>query len=130
MKFMSKRNLMQVFAVLMLTFSLLACKKDDDPAPGGREVKFELTGNVVGTIALVYPDANGAQKSEIITSLPWSKTLTYESSVNTVYFSCSGNGTNGQTATLKVYVGGKEKSSNSSTITNIFFSVNAPTFSL
>ncbi len=114
--------------LVLLLFS--SCGGDDDGVTSSREVKYEVTGNFSGLLGATYITANGGGTSESITSLPWTKSLTYKSSVSATTLSAAGaNGTSGQTITIKVFVGGKLESTTSGTATTTgSISVTAPTY--
>ena len=108
-----------------------ACSDDDGGGKSGsREVKFEVTGNFTGEMSAVFLTASGGGTTESINTLPWSKTITYESSVPTTQIGVAGAGGNfGETLTVKVIVGGSEKSSTPGTATNSgSISVSAPAY--
>lgn len=107
-----------------------ACSDDDGGGSGSREVKFEVTGNFSGQMNAVFLTASGGGTAESINSLPWSKTITYESSVPTAQIGVAGaGGSSGETLTVKVIVGGSEKSSTPGTATNSgSISVSAPAY--
>ncbi|WP_133259735.1 hypothetical protein [Pseudochryseolinea flava] len=115
-----KNRLAMYGLVWVLAMVAMACSSDDgDDNAGSREVKFEVTGNFTGQLNAVLITASGGGTSESINALPWSKTITYESNVPTTQISIAGAGGDpGETITVKVIVGGKEKSSTPGTATN------------
>lgn len=103
---------------LVMIFTTIACSSDDDePSANKREVVYTITGNYTGTVFKVsYITANGGATQESITTLPWTKEITYLSTVAAATMTVAGaGGTAGQTITLKVVSGGKEISSSPAT---------------
>ncbi|MBY0433037.1 MAG: hypothetical protein K2U26_02900 [Cyclobacteriaceae bacterium] len=101
-----------IFAVLLFN----GCKKDD-PAPArSRDIRFEVSGNFTGKLDATFITASGGATNEDIPSLPWSKSITYASSVSgTTITIGGGGGVAGQTVTVKVFAGNKEVSSTPAT---------------
>lgn len=100
----------------LASISLTSCsKKSDSPQPNTKAVKYELTGNYTGHIFVVFTDQNGGTANEIVSSLPWTKELTVQSSIVAVGFggqtSAPNYGASGQTITAKLYVGNQLKQS-------------------
>ena len=123
---------MTVFTVLLMQFS---CSKDEEtiilptPVVNSRQVKFEVTGNFSSTLTpTYYSESGGIGTNSDITSLPWSKEITYQNGVTGTSINVKGNGgVSGQTITVKVYSGGNEVSSTSGTANNDgIISVQAP----
>ncbi len=102
-------------STLILLFTLLiSCNNDDDnnnstPTPSNREIKYEITGTYSGHLDVVYSDVNGINKSEVITSLPWSKTITYPANIIEIGIGSSSvianAGVAGETGSMKIYSG-------------------------
>lgn len=91
-------------AILVL---LLACSKDDPTPTKSRDIKFEITGNFSGTIDATFITASGGATNESITSLPWTKSIVYQSTVSgTTITLGGGGGVAGQTLKVKVFAGG------------------------
>lgn len=112
--------------ILALSISQFSCNNDDDnastptPNPVSREIKYEITGTYSGHLDVVYSDINGINKSEVITSLPWSKTITYPSSIIAVGIGSSSvianAGVAGETGSMKIYAGGVVKRTSDKTV--------------
>ena len=97
----------KILSLLLLTFSLFSCS--DDTSTNSYEIKFALSGDYTGTLNAKYPNANGAEINESITSLPWTKTIIYNQSVQSTTLTVTGSGgTAGQTLEIKSYQGGKK----------------------
>lgn len=122
--------------MLLLAFFCVSCSGDDNGNSGGsaqprsRNVKFEITGNFTGQVNISYTSQSGGSTTESIT-LPWSKEITYDSSVSHASIGLIGaGGVNGQTATIKVSAGGTQVSSTPATAgTNGAMSAAAPAYS-
>lgn len=104
-------NIALLSAILFFT----ACSKDNNdpiPGPGGsnsRVVKYEITGNYTGKLTVIINDnVNGNTVVNNVT-LPFKKDITYPASVTAIGISGHGTtaGVAGQTATIKIYAGGK-----------------------
>lgn len=100
-----------ILTILIITI-IYSCSNNDNSIPSptaNNAAKFEITGNYTGHIFIVYNDNVSGNTSETITSLPWSKTITYPD--NVVGIGISGNavttnpGIAGQTVSLKIYNG-------------------------
>jgi hypothetical protein len=109
------KHLILVSAILSLSF-LLSCKDDDDPEPASRAISYEVSGNFSGSLFASYTTASGGTSNESIAALPWSKEITYESSVDAANIAISGNsGVAGQQVTIVVKSGGTQLSSTTAT---------------
>lgn len=104
------------YATLLIAFSLfVSCKKtkssiEPDPTPAPiKSAKFEISGNYSGHLFVVYNDNVSGNTTLTVTSLPWSKTIDYPSTVLGIGIganSLTGNaGAAGQVATMKIYSG-------------------------
>lgn len=119
-----------LISLLVVTFvcSLSSCKKDKEPdtvnkpdnTSNSRKVKYELTGTYTGFLDIYYTNDGGTNTSVKVTSLPWSFEQECQSDVYTV--AIGGNseiganlGTEGQTVTMKIYSGGVQKKTQTST---------------
>jgi hypothetical protein len=100
-----------IILIASLTF-LSSCSNDEDNAPRNtsRTVRYELTGNFMGSnIIAAYTTANGGAVTEDITSLPWNKEITFDSTVGGANMVVSGaGGTAGQQVTLVIKKGGNQ----------------------
>lgn len=93
-----------IIAILLFAVS---CGKDDVKPVKSRDIKFEVTGNFSGTMDATFITANGGATNESISSLPWTKSITYQSSVSgTTITIGGGGGVSGQTLKVKVFAGG------------------------
>lgn len=113
-----KNSFLKTILTGFIAVFFLACgKKDNDtPSNGGRnlrEIKYEITGTYSGQLDVVYSDSFGATISEVITALPWSKTITYPASVQAIGITANSvvanAGVAGQTGSMKIYAGGVQK---------------------
>jgi hypothetical protein len=92
---------------LILSLLLTACSNDEPTPAKSREVKFEVTGTFSGTIDATYITAGGGATNETLPSLPWTKNISYQSSVSgTTITIGGGGGIAGQTLKVKVFAGG------------------------
>lgn len=102
--------------VILLNFS---CDKDNDNNNNSRVVTYELTGNFTGVKFASYTTASGGTTNETVATLPWTKEITYNSSLNAATFAVSGNGgTTGQQVTLVIKKGGTTISTTIATADN------------
>jgi hypothetical protein len=103
-----------LFLLLLCIFCLfVSCKKKStNDNNTSRVVKYEISGNFSGTLFASYTTASGGTANEQVTSLPWSKEITYASNVSAAIIAFSGNGgTAGQQVTIVVKKGGTQVSS-------------------
>ncbi len=101
----------------LLTFTT-ACKDDEAtpaPAPAGRVVKYEVTGNYSGLMTMTHTNASGGTETINDVRLPWSLTLTLQAGVAGAVFNAGPKigspGVSGQTAVGRIYANGIEKGS-------------------
>lgn len=69
------------FVYLLIAFmALTSCSGDDDKGTiGGREIKYEITGNYSGEkLNIAYTENSGSTNAEAL-SLPWTKSFTADS---------------------------------------------------
>lgn len=89
----------------------VSCKKDSDDAPdnsSSRDIRYEITGNFTGSFFASYTTAAGGTANDQVTTLPWSKDITYAKNVTAAIISVNGNGgVAGQTLTVTIKRGGK-----------------------
>lgn len=116
--------MMSAMIILGAAFSLASCKDDKSsdptPAPAGRDVKYEITGNYSGSFTIVYGDKDGSYETIQVNSLPWTVSFTVDPGTPAAGFAANGTsgkpGVKGQTATAKIYINGSVvKTSNSTT---------------
>jgi hypothetical protein len=101
-----------IFCALFVLLFMGSCSKDNNNAiPVSRNVKYEITGSATGSFTMVYTNASGALENITVQSLPWSKEVTVQNSVQTVAFSSSGSTTMGKSAVANLYIGGVVKQS-------------------
>jgi hypothetical protein len=114
---MKKTPLMiTLLALFIIAIAATSCKKDDapgTPAPStnARKIKYEITGPYINKLLLAFTEISGGLES-VTTALPWTKEITYSSSVGGI-----GIGGNsqipavssdaGKVITIKIYSGGK-----------------------
>ncbi|HEX7366329.1 MAG TPA: MmpS family transport accessory protein [Pelobium sp.] len=90
----------------MLIFS--ACSKDKNSnKAASRNVKYEITGSATGSFTMVYTNSSGVAENVTVQSLPWSKELTVQNSVQAVIFTANGTTTPGKVAVANLYIGNK-----------------------
>lgn len=103
---------MRTLAIALLTALTVfaSCSNDDDNEPQNtsRTLRYELTGNFSGSnIITAYTTASGGTVTEQITSLPWSKEITFDTNVGGANIVVSGaGGIAGQQVTLVIKKGG------------------------
>lgn len=92
---------------ILISLFLIACDNDDAKPVKSRQIKFEVTGNFSGTIDATYITASGGGSNEVIPSLPWTKSITYSSSVPSTAITVGGTGgLPAQNLLIKVFAGG------------------------
>ena len=101
-----------IFALLMVVTVFASCKKDSDKKPdnNSRTVRYEITGTFSGpTLIVSYTTASGGTTNDPVTSLPWTKEITYATNVTAAIFAISGDGgVAGQKVTVVVKRGGNQ----------------------
>lgn len=98
-------------ALIVITISISSCKKKDSaPAPNptpinNRVIKYQITGDYTGSVTVAYTNASGGTESTVATSFPWTKDITYPTTVAGVGVGggTSVVGVQNQTLTLKIY---------------------------
>ncbi len=104
---MTKIKILLLPAQVILLILLAACSKDESASVKIRDIKFEVTGNFSGTLDATYITSSGGGTNESISTLPWSKNITYTSSTpSTAITVGGGGGVAGQTLLVKVFAGG------------------------
>lgn len=122
---------MKHFVLSLLTIVLLfgACKKNDQPNNNAsRTLKFEISGSYSGSLIASYTTASGSTVNEPVSTVPWSKEITYASNVSAAIIAITGTGgTAGQQVTVIVKRGSTQVSSTTATADNSgSFSRSAP----
>lgn len=99
-------NALTSLSILVLA---LSCGKDGDTTPTkSRDIKFEVTGSFTGRLNTTFITASGGATSESIPSLPWTKSISFATTVPAVSITVAGGGgVSGQNLNVKVYAGGK-----------------------
>ncbi|SFG80427.1 MmpS family transport accessory protein [Pedobacter insulae] len=103
-----KKLILTILTGLLICTS---CKKDSDKKPNtsSRVVRYELTGNFTGTLFVAYTTANGGTSNDEVTSLPWTKEVTYSNTLTASNFVIVGNGgVPGQKVTVLIKRGGNQ----------------------
>jgi hypothetical protein len=113
-------NRISILKLIALNFLALlffqSCSKDEVTASGSRAVKYEITGDFTGSFIVAAVVANGSFETFEVKKLPWIYEFTAAKTVTQVGASATGTGgRDGQKASYKVYVGGKEVSSGAGT---------------
>jgi hypothetical protein len=117
---MNKNSILRLFAINFLILILFqSCSKTDDATPSGsgsRAVKYEITGDFTGSFIVVAVVANGSFETFEVKKLPWVYEFTADKTVKQVGATATGSGgRDGQKASYKIYIGGKEVSSGAGT---------------
>ncbi len=103
---------MKIIAITLITVLAFftACSSDDDNQvqSKSRTLRYELTGNFSGSNSIAaYTTASGGTVIEQITTLPWSKEITFDSGVAGANLVVSGaGGSLGQQVTMLIKRGG------------------------
>ncbi|MBK0383067.1 hypothetical protein I5M32_08860 [Pedobacter sp. SD-b] len=96
-----------------------SCSKDKKSNNAtSRKVKYEITGNATGSFTMVYTNSSGVAENVTVQSLPWSKELTVQNSVQAVVFTSNGTTTPGKVAVANLYIGGQIKQTATQTANN------------
>ena len=115
-----KNSILKLSLFSIIGFGLLtSCSKNDDNknVKDSRTVKYEITGNAIGTYDAVYITGSATGASAIPTSLPWAKEEVMKEGNNMLSITTSVDGaTPGQKFTAKIFVGGIEKNSQTETV--------------
>jgi hypothetical protein len=111
-----------IIVALFLPLAFTSCKKKKNetpapppastPTPTPKTIKYEITGNYSGHLLVVFGGSGstgGGNETIEVTSLPWSKTVEYASTIIAVAISAGSVsqyiGVQGQTASIKIYHG-------------------------
>lgn len=121
-----KNTLLKIALLIIVCTSFINCSSNDDNdnnQNNSRNIKYEISGNYSGHLTVVYNDNISGNTVVTVTSLPWSKEVTYNSSVQVIGIGASSvvghYGAAGQSATLKIYDGDTVvKNANASTNAN------------
>jgi hypothetical protein len=129
-----KKNTNYLLSLLLISMALFSCKKKSSAnpvpvVPIAKNVKYEITGNYSGKLAIAYTAANASTETSDVNSLPWEKSFTADASTLGIGASASSSVSNpglpGQTAVLKIYVNGIEVRSGAGTVnSNGYISLN------
>jgi hypothetical protein len=116
-----KKQIQTLILFSALCVGFFSCKdKGTDATPSGRDVKYELTGDFTGTFILVATTNNDNFEVIEVNKLPWKLEFTAKASIKQIIIQGSGTGgQQGQKATLKTYVSGKEVSTGSGTALSV-----------
>jgi len=124
------KSILKTLAIVMtLAFTTVSCSSDNDDNGGAssRDIKYEVSGNYAGTLSATYTESGNGGQNVDITSLPWSKEFTASADTYGAGITVSGyGGTQGQTLTVKIIVGGKVEKETTATATNDGIIVAAP----
>lgn len=92
--------------VLLSIITIFAsCDKDsdDNAVNSSRTIRYDVTGNFTGSFTAAYTPVSGGITSEEVTSLPWSKEITYAAGVAGASIGITGGGgVPGQRVTLVI----------------------------
>lgn len=100
-----------VLTLISILIIVVSCKKKDtNPDNSSRTIRYEITGNFTGTLIASFTTAAGATANEQVTSIPWSKEISYSSNVTAAVMSLSGSGgVVGQKITLAIKRSGTQQ---------------------
>jgi hypothetical protein len=119
---MKTTNVLKTVASILILAVTTSCSKSKDApspnTPDSRTVKYEITGNAVGTsYDATFITASGSGGNEIPTALPWSKEVVMQAGNNSVALNAAVLGASpGKTITAKIYVGGVLKKEETATV--------------
>ena len=106
------KKFLLLFTVTILAFS---CSSDDNdnnnPPSGSRKIKYEITGNYVGPLTVIYTAQSGAQTYLEVTSLPWSLEFVMSDSAYNSQLTINGGTASqvGKSITAKIFQGDVQK---------------------
>ncbi len=121
---MKKTLILATIFTLAIGFIFSSCKKDNPVNSDTTSVRYEFTSDTDGNYNLTYR-TNDVETSEMVTSRTWSKTIVVDkTSINTAsltaYPPVEWLGTTIQAnATVKIFVNGEEKASNSGILAGV-----------
>ena len=119
-KIIKMKTLLKKLLFIITLLMIASCNNDDDnnsTSSDSREVKYEVTGNAIGTYDVVYITGSNTGSSAIPTSLPWTKDIVAQDGPFAATMTASVSGaTPGQTITARIYVGGKVKKEQTETV--------------
>lgn len=117
-----KHFLSSVLSFMLLVTLMAGCKKDkdDNNNNNSRNVKYEITGNFSGKLDIIIGDNESGYQTIYNVAVPWSKEVTYKSSVISVGLGITSatEGVAAQTAVMKIYSGGNVVKSANGTATS------------
>ncbi|WP_310556669.1 MmpS family transport accessory protein [Flavobacterium sp.] len=116
-----KNSILKSVLLLFTVITFSSCSNSDNnsnnPPSGSRNVKYEITGNAIGTFDATYANGSGQAANEMPLTIPWSKDVIFQSNVTTASISSAVTGaTAGQTITTKIFVGGVVKKEQTATV--------------
>ncbi len=102
------KNYTKLLLITLLSLFLnCSSNENNDNQNNTRNIKYEITGNYSGHLTVVYNDNISGNTVVTVTSLPWSKEVTYNSNVQVIGIGASSvvghYGAAGQAANLKIY---------------------------
>lgn len=106
MKVLNSLYVAAFFAII-----LSSCKKDNqNNNQESRAIRYEITGNYTGKLNIVFTDEAGNFQTLTNTSLPWNKSFTAGTGMQSATLTASTTSTStvgvaGQTATANLYIG-------------------------
>lgn len=96
--------------LLSALFIFSSCKKENTNTGGinSRVVKYEITGNFIGKLTVIYNDNVNGNTVVNNVSLPFLKDITYPANITGIGIGAQASvpGVARQTATMKIYSGG------------------------
>lgn len=112
---MSRSRFLAALAVTLMSVLLVACGGSDgvtDPPAANRTIRYEMTGNYTGPLLVSFTSETGGLVNAAVTTLPWTRDVTYAGSVTSVAFTLSPTAAVpsnvGQTLTVRMLVGGSQ----------------------
>lgn len=105
-----------VILIGLMAFSV-SCREDSPVAEIKNKVKFDIQGSFSGKLLIVYTNTTGGNNTLNDVSIPWSLEQTFSGALSPVGIGAQASvlGKAGETATLKIFVNGKEVKSSSAT---------------
>lgn len=115
-----KQLSLSVLSLALTVILMSGCKKDKDDNNAGKTVKYELSGTFTGKFHIIISDSESGSQTYDNVTIPWSKEVSYPNKVLAVGIGAAttADGAVGQTAFLKIYVGGNVVKSTNATANN------------
>jgi len=72
---MNPQKYLKVLSILTLSLLVFLCSKDEPSPTKSWDIRFEVTGNFIGTLSATSINASGGGSNQSIPSLPWNRDI-------------------------------------------------------